>query len=251
MGEVPVSCVLLDGRGKLLAVGVNQRHRRQQVAAHAEMVALERACHKRKNWRLPDVTAIVTLEPCPMCLGAFLQARIRALYYGCSDPKAGAVESRWALSQTPQAPHRIPIVKNLGDPECASLLTQFFKDRRKKNFSPLDKSQKYPKLPGEREVFSMEVSVKPLHDRVLVKRLAEEEKTAGGIYIPDTAKEKPQRGQIVAVGKGRVTEDGRVIPLDVKVGDRVLFSKYAGTEIKIDGEEYLMMREDDILGILN
>ncbi|MBL7554795.1 MAG: co-chaperone GroES [Bdellovibrionaceae bacterium] len=95
------------------------------------------------------------------------------------------------------------------------------------------------------------MGVRPLHDRILVKRVAEEEKTAGGLFIPDTAKEKPQRGQIVATGKGRVTEDGKVLPLEVKTGDKILFSKYAGTELKLDGAEYLMMREEDILGIIN
>lgn len=96
-----------------------------------------------------------------------------------------------------------------------------------------------------------EIGVRPLHDRVLVRRTPEETKTAGGIIIPDTAKEKPQRGEIVATGKGRVTEDGKVTPLDVKVGDRILFGKYSGTELKLNGEEYLMMREEDILGIMN
>ena len=95
------------------------------------------------------------------------------------------------------------------------------------------------------------MQVRPLHDRVLVKRFNEEEKSKGGIIIPDTAKEKPIQGEIIAVGQGRVTEDGKVRPLDVKKGDRVLFGKYAGTEIKIDGDEYLMMREEDILGVLN
>ncbi len=87
-------------------------------------------------------------------------------------------------------------------------------------------------------------------DRVIVKRLEEEEKTKGGIIIPDTAKEKPQEGKVIAVGKGKVTEDGKVIPLDVKVGDRILFAKYAGTEVKIEGEEHLIMREEDILGVI-
>jgi chaperonin GroES len=96
-----------------------------------------------------------------------------------------------------------------------------------------------------------EIGVRPLHDRVLVRRMPEEMKTAGGIIIPDTAKEKPQRGEIVAAGKGRVTEDGKVTPLDVKVGDKILFGKYSGTELKLNGEEYLMMREEDILGIMN
>lgn len=95
-----------------------------------------------------------------------------------------------------------------------------------------------------------EVGVRPLHDRILVRRMAEEEKTAGGLFIPDTAKEKPQRGEIVATGKGRVTEDGKVLPLEVKAGDKVLFGKYSGTELKLDGEEFLMMREEDILGII-
>ena len=95
-----------------------------------------------------------------------------------------------------------------------------------------------------------EISVRPLHDRILVKRVAEEEKTAGGLFIPDTAKEKPQRGQIVATGKGRVTEDGKILPLEVKTGDKILFSKYAGTELKYEGKDYLIMREDEIYAIL-
>ncbi|RLA86235.1 MAG: co-chaperone GroES [Deltaproteobacteria bacterium] len=95
------------------------------------------------------------------------------------------------------------------------------------------------------------MKVVPLQDRVLIERIEQpEEKSPGGIIIPDTAKEKPMEGKVIAVGKGRIKEDGTVIPLDVKVGDRVIFSKYAGTEIKIDGKEYLIMREDDILGII-
>jgi chaperonin GroES len=94
------------------------------------------------------------------------------------------------------------------------------------------------------------MKIRPLQDRVIVKRLEEEEKTEGGIIIPDTAKEKPMEGKVVAVGKGKVLEDGKVLPLDVKVGDRVLFGKYAGTEVKLDGEEHLIMREEDILGII-
>ena len=96
-----------------------------------------------------------------------------------------------------------------------------------------------------------EIGVRPLHDRVLVRRTPEETKTAGVIIIPDTAKEKPQRGEIVATGKGRVTEEGKVTPLDVKVGDKILFGKYSGTELKLNGDEYLMMKEEDILGIMN
>jgi chaperonin GroES len=94
------------------------------------------------------------------------------------------------------------------------------------------------------------MKIRPLQDRVIVKRLEEEEKTKGGIIIPDTAKEKPQEGKVIAVGKGKVTEDGKVIPLDVKAGDKILFGKYSGTEIKIEGEEHLIMREEDILGVI-
>ena len=95
------------------------------------------------------------------------------------------------------------------------------------------------------------MKIKPLRDRVLVLRIEEEQKTKGGIMIPDTAKEKPQEGNIIAVGSGKTAEDGKRIPLDVKKDDRVLFGKYAGNEIKIDGVEHLIMREDDILGILD
>ncbi|MGB9628264.1 MAG: co-chaperone GroES [Thermodesulfobacteriota bacterium] len=94
------------------------------------------------------------------------------------------------------------------------------------------------------------MKIRPLHDRVIVKRLEEEEKTRGGIIIPDTAKEKPIEGRVIAVGDGRIKEDGGKIPLEVKVGNRVLFAKYGGTEIKIEGEEYLMMKEEDILAIV-
>ena len=94
------------------------------------------------------------------------------------------------------------------------------------------------------------MKIRPLQDRVIVKRLEEEEKTKGGIIIPDTAKEKPQEGKVIAVGKGKVTEDGKLISLDVKVGDKILFGKYSGTEIKIGGEEHLIMREEDILGVI-
>jgi len=94
------------------------------------------------------------------------------------------------------------------------------------------------------------MKIRPLGDRILLKRVEEEEKSKGGIIIPDTAKEKPQEGKVVAVGKGKVLEDGKVIPLEVKAGDRVLFGKYSGSEVKIDGEEHLIMREEDILGIV-
>ena len=94
------------------------------------------------------------------------------------------------------------------------------------------------------------MEIKPLNDRIIVARVEEEQKTAGGIIIPDTAKEKPQEGKIIAVGPGKLGEDGKRVALEVKKGDRVLFSKYAGTEIKIDGKEHVFMREDDILGVL-
>ena len=94
------------------------------------------------------------------------------------------------------------------------------------------------------------MKVKPLHDRILVKRIEEKEQVRGGIIIPDTAKEKPQEGKVVAVGNGRTTDDGKTQPLDVKKGDKVLFSKYAGTEVNLDGAEHLIIREDDVLGIL-
>jgi len=94
------------------------------------------------------------------------------------------------------------------------------------------------------------MKLRPLHDRVIVQRIEEENRTPGGIIIPDTAKEKPQQGKVVAVGKGKILDNGKEIPLTVKEGDMVLFSKYAGTEVKIEGQEYLIMREDDILAIV-
>ena len=94
------------------------------------------------------------------------------------------------------------------------------------------------------------MAVKPLADRVLLKRVEPEEVMRGGIYIPDTAKEKPMEGKVVAVGRGKLSEDGKLMPLDLKKGDRILFSKYAGTEVKIGGEEHLIMREDDVLGVI-
>jgi chaperonin GroES len=95
------------------------------------------------------------------------------------------------------------------------------------------------------------MKIRPLQDRLVVRRVQEEEKSKGGIIIPDTAKEKPIEGEVVAVGKGKVTEKGEVRPLDVKVGDRVLFGKYAGTEVKLEGEEVLILREDDVLGVIS
>ena len=91
---------------------------------------------------------------------------------------------------------------------------------------------------------------RPLHDRVVVRRIEQEEKSKGGIIIPDTAKEKPQEGEVISVGKGKSNDEGKVFPLDVKAGDSILFGKYSGTEIKIDGEEFLIMREEEVLGIL-
>jgi chaperonin GroES len=94
------------------------------------------------------------------------------------------------------------------------------------------------------------MNIRPLGDRLLVKRLEEEEKSKGGIIIPDSAKEKPQEGQVVAVGKGKMLDDGKMVALEVKAGDKILFGKYAGTDVKIEGEEHLIMREDDVLGII-
>jgi chaperonin GroES len=96
------------------------------------------------------------------------------------------------------------------------------------------------------------MNIRPLYDRIVVKRIeAGDEKTSGGLIIPDTAKEKPQEGEVVAVGKGKRLEDGKVISLDVQIGDRILFGKYSGSEIKLDGNEYLIMREDEVLGVLS
>ena len=95
------------------------------------------------------------------------------------------------------------------------------------------------------------MKIRPLHDRILVKRPDEESKTTGGLFIPDTAKEKPIQAKVIAVGAGKRDKDGKVVPLDVKAGDRVLFAKYSGTEVKIDGEEHLIMREDDLLAVLD
>ncbi|HEU0142870.1 MAG: co-chaperone GroES [Bryobacteraceae bacterium] len=94
------------------------------------------------------------------------------------------------------------------------------------------------------------MNIRPLYDRIVVKRIEETETVQGGIIIPDTAKEKPQEGEVVAVGKGKRLEDGKVVPLDVQAGDRILFGKYSGSEIKIDGNEYLIMREDEVLGVI-
>jgi len=95
------------------------------------------------------------------------------------------------------------------------------------------------------------MKIRPLYDRIVVKRIEEKEQMQGGLYIPDSAKEKPQEGEVVSVGKGKRMEDGKLVALDVSVGDRILFGKYSGSDIKIDGEEYLIMREDEVLGILD
>jgi len=95
------------------------------------------------------------------------------------------------------------------------------------------------------------MKIRPLHDRIVVKRVEEQETVRGGIIIPDSAKEKPQEGEVVAVGNGKRLEDGKMVPLDVKVGDRILFGKYSGSDIKLDGDEYMIMREDEVLGVLD
>jgi len=94
------------------------------------------------------------------------------------------------------------------------------------------------------------MKIRPLYDRIVVKRVEEKEQMQGGLYIPDTAKEKPQHGEVISVGKGKSHDEGKVFPLDVKAGDKILFGKYSGTEIKLDGEEYLIMREEEVLGII-
>jgi chaperonin GroES len=94
------------------------------------------------------------------------------------------------------------------------------------------------------------MQIRPLYDRIVVKRIEEKETKIGGLFIPDSAKEKPQEGEVVAVGQGKRNEDGKLIPLDVKAGDRILFGKYSGSDIKVDGQEYMIMREDEVLGIL-
>src|ERR1700716_642322 len=104
-----------------------------------------------------------------------------------------------------------------------------------------------PSQPFQRR---FKMKIRPLHDRIIVKRLEEERKTASGIVIPDTAAEKPDQGEVQAVGKGKKTEDGKILPLDVKVGDRVLFGKYSGQTVKVEGEELLVMREEDIMGVV-
>jgi chaperonin GroES len=96
----------------------------------------------------------------------------------------------------------------------------------------------------------MSTKLTPLHDRILVRRLEGEEKTRGGLIIPDSAKDKPQEGEVISAGKGKSNEEGKVLPMDVKAGDRILFGKYSGSEVKIDGEEFLIMREEDVLGII-
>jgi chaperonin GroES len=113
------------------------------------------------------------------------------------------------------------------------------------NIFSANADQNIPRTKGETSM-----KLRPLHDRIIVKRVDEETKTAGGIFIPETAKEKPQQGVIIAVVKGKTTEDGKLLPLDVKAGDKVLFGKYAGSEIKLDSVDYIIMREDDILGVL-
>ena len=96
------------------------------------------------------------------------------------------------------------------------------------------------------------MKIRPLYDRIVVKRITDEtEKTAGGLFIPDSAKEKPQEGEVIAVGQGKRTDDGKLMPLDVKAGDRILFGKYSGSDIKMDGEEFMIMREDEVLGVLD
>jgi chaperonin GroES len=114
---------------------------------------------------------------------------------------------------------------------------------------PKNSSTRLSQLQAFWRMFSMKI--RPLYDRIVVKRIEQKEQMHGGLYIPDSAKEKPQEGEVVAVGKGKRLEDGKVIPLDVQPGDRILFGKYSGSDIKLDNDEYLIMREDEVLGILD
>jgi chaperonin GroES len=123
-----------------------------------------------------------------------------------------------------------------------------FSEARTAPADPIDTVSRPP--PGAPVKKEESMNVRPLADRILVRRIEEQEMKRGGIIIPDTAKEKPQEGEVVAVGPGRMTEDGKKIPLEVKKGDRVLIGKYSGTEVKIDGTEYVIVREDDVLGVL-
>jgi chaperonin GroES len=123
-------------------------------------------------------------------------------------------------------------------------------DRTGRRWAQARTPQFRPPARGRLEEKMQTMKVQPLHDRILVKRVEEEQKTKGGIIIPDTAKEKPQEGKVIAVGKGRILDDGKVQELAVKKGDKILFSKYAGTEIQLDGEEHIIIREDDVLAIL-
>lgn len=117
-------------------------------------------------------------------------------------------------------------------------------------FNPSGASSRPESPDGGRPIKEQSMKIRPLQDRLIVKRVAEENKTKGGLFIPDTAKEKPLEGKVIAVGNGKVQEDGKVRPLDIKAGDTILFSKYAGTEIKLDGEEHLILREEDVLGVI-
>ncbi len=129
-GEVPVGCVLVDAGGAVVARGHNLRELFEDPTAHAEMVAMRRASHDRRSWRLDDVTAVVTLEPCPMCAGAFVNARIARVVYGCDDPRAGAVRSLYALGADARLNHRYEVVAGVRADECAEVLRAFFRARR-------------------------------------------------------------------------------------------------------------------------
>ncbi len=125
-GDVPVGCVVVDGRGALVARGRNRREIDQDPTAHAEMVALRQAAAARGHWRLSDCTLYVTLEPCPMCAGAIVNARIMRLVYGCADPKAGAIRSLHRIADDPRLNHRAEIVAGVRSDECATRLRDFF-----------------------------------------------------------------------------------------------------------------------------
>jgi len=130
-GEIPVAAVLLDARGRALGWGSNRRHRDQDPLGHAELVALSQAARLRRDWRFNDCTLLVTLEPCPMCAGAILQARVPRLVYGASDPKAGAVDSLFNLLRDPRLNHRCEITAGVLAGPCGQILTEFFESKRR------------------------------------------------------------------------------------------------------------------------
>jgi tRNA(adenine34) deaminase len=130
LGEVPVGCVIADSSGNVIARGHNRRELNEDPTAHAEIIAMREAARVRGHWRLNDLTLVVTLEPCPMCAGAMVNARVAAVVYGCPDPKAGAVATLYQLCSDPRLNHRLDIHSGVLEKECGAVLTEFFRARR-------------------------------------------------------------------------------------------------------------------------